>query len=205
MAIRGARRVTGALKTLGASIRRPSLLAGHKIKGLMGDDELLALLTMASRVRSGSTILEIGVYLGKSTFYVEAGAQGQSIRHIVVDTFETGVAGGASEKRREDFDANISRFREDVEVWEMDSSGLGAKLEAEGVCLDMAFIDGDHSYEMVKSDLEAVLSHSTPGAVICLHDFLTPCGVTRAAGEYLETKAIEPVRLVESLLIARKT
>ncbi len=50
---------------------------------------------------------------------------------------------------------------------------------------DVAFIDGDHSYEGVTQDVEMVLPRCSPGALIVLHDTVACDGVRRAWEELL--------------------
>jgi predicted O-methyltransferase YrrM len=40
--------------------------------------------------------------------------------------------------------------------------------------LDFAFIDGDHSWEGIKTDWTIVSERMLPGGVVCLHDSFTP-------------------------------
>ena len=42
--------------------------------------------------------------------------------------------------------------------------------------LDFAFIDGDHSWEGIKTDWTLVSEKVHPGGVVCLHDSFTPAG-----------------------------
>ncbi len=50
---------------------------------------------------------------------------------------------------------------------------------------NVAFIDGDHSYEGVTADISMVLPRCAPGALIILHDTVACEGVKRAWGELL--------------------
>lgn len=49
---------------------------------------------------------------------------------------------------------------------------------------DVAFIDGNHGYEHVRSDVQLALEVVRPGGVICGHDYQLP-GVRRAVAELL--------------------
>jgi predicted O-methyltransferase YrrM len=42
--------------------------------------------------------------------------------------------------------------------------------------LDFAFVDGDHSWEGIKTDWTIVSEKMLSGGVVCLHDSLTPAG-----------------------------
>lgn len=67
-------------------------------------------------------------------------------------------------------------------------------------CFDVMYIDGDHSYEGVKRDLELALKKVKPGGFICGHDYemnhmKTPntydFGVKRAVDEFCQTHGLE--------------
>lgn len=66
-----------------------------------------------------------------------------------------------------------------------DSHEAGSKRWLEGHVsadgpLDVAFVDGDHSYEGITQDLQLVVSFCRPGAVVILHDIVACEGVNRA-------------------------
>lgn len=58
-----------------------------------------------------------------------------------------------------------------------------------GVKFDVVFIDGDHSYEGVKQDIELVLPYCTPDTLLIFHDTVACDGVGRAFGELLHPVA----------------
>jgi predicted O-methyltransferase YrrM len=59
--------------------------------------------------------------------------------------------------------------------------------------LDLAFIDGDHSYEGVKQDIELVLPYCRPGALLVLHDSAACEGVAQAWHNIVTEKSVRPV------------
>lgn len=56
--------------------------------------------------------------------------------------------------------------------------------------VDLVFIDGDHSYEHCKSDIESWLPHVKEGGVMCLHDYESKYwpGVFQSVNEILTPK-----------------
>jgi predicted O-methyltransferase YrrM len=59
--------------------------------------------------------------------------------------------------------------------------------------LDVAFIDGDHSYEGVWQDIELTLPFCRPGTLIILHDTVACDGVERAWLRCVRERRIKPV------------
>lgn len=59
--------------------------------------------------------------------------------------------------------------------------------------LDIAFVDGDHSYAGVRQDVELVLGSCRPGALLVLHDTRECAGVERAWLQLAAGRRVEPV------------
>ena len=76
--------------------------------------------------------------------------------------------------------------------------------------LDFIYIDGDHSYEGVKADLEIAIKKTKPTAIIALDDYYTggwwKDGVVRAASEFLGQYADEMMILecIEKQMIIQR-
>jgi predicted O-methyltransferase YrrM len=170
----------------------------------MSDNELFTLVSLVKKLPDNATILEIGAFFGRSTYFLEHAIGRRAMRHIVVDTFEPRCVGMSGESIRTCFETNLAAFLPRMEIWQMDSRGVAERLENGNVTLDLALIDGDHSYEMVKSDTQAVMKHLRPFGTLCFHDFMNPCGVMRLVGEYVEKGLIEPQWVATSMLVARR-
>ena len=92
--------------------------------------------------------------------------------------------------------ANLERHgvRDRVDLLQGDSSEVVRDL---GMEFDTVFVDGDHSYEGVKRDLDALGSALAPGAVVMFHDYYHPLndsgeyGVQRAVDESSEASGWE--------------
>jgi predicted O-methyltransferase YrrM len=66
----------------------------------------------------------------------------------------------------------------------------GRILRSIPICLDVLFIDGDHSYAAVNSDLATYGPRVKRGGVILLHDYELPgAGVHKAVLEYAARKS----------------
>ncbi len=59
--------------------------------------------------------------------------------------------------------------------------------------MDVAFIDGDHSYDGVLEDLNLTLPFCRPGTLIILHDTIACDGVEKVWLNSLAAKRISPL------------
>jgi predicted O-methyltransferase YrrM len=80
------------------------------------------------------------------------------------------------------------------------------RLEDESV--DFVYVDGDHSYEGVASDLAAAFRVTKPGGVICCDDYILGAwwkdGVVRAVHEFLCSKPVVIDTKADTQIMIRK-
>ena len=154
------------LKCIGEAIYQ------NDIQGWMSVKELDWLLQTA---KSMSSIIEIGSWKGRSTHALLTGCKGTV---TAVDTF-LGTPNEEAHKGvtnlYEDFMKNVGHFPH-LKVIKSDSIEASKQTES----ADMIFIDGDHSYEAVKADIEVWLPKCKK--IICGHD-IQYGGVIKAVTE----------------------
>ena len=95
---------------------------------------------------------------------------------------------------------NISAFKDKVSRHILDSHSPQAKAVLADKKFDVIFVDGDHSYEGVKLDIDMVLPHAHPATFIIFHDIQCSHvpGVQKAYEEALaEGKIREVARFVK--------
>ena len=126
-----------------------------EIPGWMSENDLDWLYSMAKEMNS---IVEIGSWKGRSTHALCSGCKGFV---YAIDHFQgsKGAQGTREhyEKPGEVYDAflkNVGHFK-NLKILKM--SNLEAVKQFEDKSVDMVFIDGGHSYEEVKIDIEAWL------------------------------------------------
>lgn len=123
----------------------------------------------------GGIIAEIGCYQGESSaLFAE-----KAIVLICVDPWSMGYdpADGASDtdmKAVENaFDQRMSRF-DNIRKMKMTSLEAAQIVKDRGIRLDMIYVDGCHTYEAVKADLEAWVPLIKEGGIIAGHDYWLP-------------------------------
>ena len=156
-----------------------TLDTAESIHGMMLRVELEWLFETANRMRS---IVEIGSWKGRSTFVLCAGCQGMV---YAVDPHTWGhLLPGSAPDTYNEFLATLVQFQ-NITPLRMTSEEAAANGSVPPL-VDMVFIDGDHTYEMVLKDLQ--MWDPRASKLICGHDFddtrqFNP-GVEQALNEY---------------------
>lgn len=142
------------------------------VEGLIREDEMRLLFLAAALPTGEGEVLEIGSFKGRSTVVLARGAlwAGQD-RVVACDTFtgpsetDPDVTGSTYEA----FAAALERhgLTEHVEVRPQLSSELAREWSRP---IRLLWIDGDHTYEGVKADVDGFVPHLAPGAVVAFHD-----------------------------------
>ena len=180
--------------------------------GMFGPQDVEAYRELANEVPEGGTICEIGTWKGRSLCSIADIIKRRGLKAIAIDTF----AGATNEPAQmalaieqgieAAFLANIKRFNLEPVIYKM-AGDEAAKLIASG-SLDLCFIDANHSYEAVKSDLGTWEPKVKKGGVIGGHDYNGPMypnpswpGVKKAVDERYRDIHYNGVSLVWSKML----
>lgn len=147
------------------------------VDGWMSQEELDFLYQLSKKYK---TIAEIGSWKGRSTNALLTGCKGKV---IAIDHFE-----GSDEKDLTHGPVGIyeqfldnTKWSNNLEVYKMSSEDASKKDEK----FEMVFIDGEHTYEGVKKDIELWRGKATK--IICGHDYCDAWkGVMKAVDESFE-------------------
>lgn len=143
--------------------------------------ELNALFRLAVCAQAGSRALEIGSYVGASTCYLAAGLAKNGGHLYCVDTWHNETMPEGVLDTYALFQKHTDVFRQSISMIRGRSNEIG--LGALPSNLSLIFIDGDHSYEVVRTDFERFSPLLSPGGIIAFHDCLWFEGVSRTIGE----------------------
>jgi Methyltransferase domain len=149
-------------------------------------------LELLDATPEGGVFVELGCYKGKSTSFigVEIHKRKRDINFIAIDSFQ-----GATNST----DVNEIKAYEGIseieESYTYNVSLIGNKIKTivsltdeaaqyfEDKSVDCLFIDAGHSYEAVKSDIEAWLPKMKPNGIMAGHDYKAWEGVNKAVTE----------------------
>lgn len=174
---------------MSGSPRSPSLAAfdafadevtrlARGVEGYLTDREARFLALLAAYPTAGGVVLEIGSHKGKSTVILaRAAAFGSAGPVVAVDPLtspsptDPDLKGAASVLP--EFRENLRRagVQDLVEFHAMTSAELAARWEA-GRRIRLLWIDGNHTYEGARTDLEMFMRFLSPGSIVAFHDVL---------------------------------
>ncbi|MDD5394923.1 MAG: class I SAM-dependent methyltransferase [Thiothrix sp.] len=165
-------------------------IPGEDIPGWFDFADLYDL--MVEKAAPGDTMVEVGVFLGRSLVYLASIAEAKKLNIVAVDNFcGSGNNEDVSKVVREHGGSILNAFTENlkrygiydrVTIYAGDSAGT-----AEGFrdgSFQFVFVDADHSYEAVKKDIAAWLPKIKSGGYIGGHDYAEHSeGVKKAVDE----------------------
>jgi len=185
------------------------------IPGMVSLEEGVYLYFLAYSSSTTGDIIEIGSWQGRSTSFLAQGCRdsGNGIVHAI-DPF-TGNEGKENQYRVEKKDlsdlqqmfiknikdANLLDY---VKLYPV--SAKTARPDLESISARILFIDGNHDYGFVKSDMDMYLSLLKPGGIVVLDDYRPACsGVVKAVKEtLLESNQYSSFLQTSSFFIAKK-
>jgi predicted O-methyltransferase YrrM len=179
-----------------------------EIPGFLLNSEGRFLYDLARRCPEGTVIVEIGSWKGRSTVWLGYGSlAGNRVKVYAIDPHT-----GSPEHRKiygkvwtfDKFRRNIRRAGlEDYVVPILKTSAEAAVLFKKKVGL--VFVDGDHSYEMVKKDYQLWFPKLIEGGVIVFHDTSLWPGVEKVVKELVfRSSHICNVGFVDSIVYGQK-
>jgi predicted O-methyltransferase YrrM len=146
------------------------------VEGYLAPDEMRFLALLAACPTAKGEILEIGSFKGKSTIILakSAALTGPEKIHAVdpmTAPSETDPDLGGDASSFADFQKNIEAHEVagNVDFHQTFSYELARDWDAP---IRLLWIDGDHTYQGTKLDLEGFASHLTDGAIVAIHDVL---------------------------------
>jgi hypothetical protein len=214
-----------------AEMKRNTFAFSHEfrhVRGATPDEIGMALADFASRVPADQEIVELGVFQGRTALIMAWGAaQGHGAHVTAIDPWDT--EGNvydppftdpesriwAEYRVRElgysDRIALVQAFSQDAaERWGAgddaahggEDPGVFSGAIAWAKPVGLLFVDGDHTYEGARRDIEAWAPHLAPGATIAVDDYHHPDwpGVAEAVDALVAEGVLAPVEVFHDRL-----
>ena len=146
------------------------------------------LYRLTKNIKNGFA-LEIGSYLGSSSCFIASGLDIKS-KLICIDTWSNDAMTEGKMSTKTKFIENTSNWENKIIMVQGLSSDVKHKITTITKSIDLLFIDGDHTYEGVKSDLENYIDLVKPGGCVVFHDYGWAQGVKKVVNEDFLPKTI---------------
>ena len=143
------------------------------VKGTLGRADVEMLIHCAKKLTNESKYLETGSYLGCSALIIALHSNAMIWAHDIWVT-EWSELKGSPPPEVKDYFYNFYKMVKDNKLTNRIVPIRGDSVYTVGIhddkSIDLAFIDGDHSYDGCLNDLEAVLPKMKQDTVILVHD-----------------------------------
>jgi predicted O-methyltransferase YrrM len=146
------------------------------VAGWLSDEEAETLYTLAKRCTGRGSIVEIGSHQGRSTICLAMGAKasGHTVHVHAIDP-RTG-------KLLESYRQNIARAAvDDVITTHCLTSAAAAEAIPADEPIELLFIDGNHTFDMVSLDFDLWEPRLIEGGHLIMHDTIGFAGSSRVA------------------------
>lgn len=204
------------------------MLPEPNIPGYFSLDQLDFLHSVVKEAKPHKAV-EIGCYMGRSTYAIAAAMKGLPGRKLIcVDSWRQKVDSSYFEQPHmrklfdmfptvvdqyrlpeadsvmDLFNVTLDRFpfmAKMIEIRNVDSKSV----DLSGEDIDFSFIDGDHSYQGTKNDIQKVLEGANKPIVMAFHDYSEEHypGVVRAIHEMTDGRTVDRLGLVGYTLALR--
>lgn len=181
----------------------------RKVPGHLAENEARFLGLLAACVPASGTIVEIGSFKGRSTVMLAKVASHYGLGQVVaIDPHNSpillGIPSEPQTSSYQDFLNNVraAGVSEYVEAHAAYSKDVASSWNRP---IRILWIDGDHSYEGAKRDLDGFLAHLVPQGVVAFHDALNafPGPIRVFVEDILHSDRFGPAGFVHSIAWAQ--
>jgi len=160
----------------------------------VGEKRLL--MNLAKRCL-GTTYVEIGSYYGASSCFIARGVEGSQTggRLFCVDTWMNDAMTEGNRDTYQQFRNNTLPYGGIITPLRNRSSEAAELVHTE---VNFLFVDGDHSYQGVVTDIQAWFPKLSRDALVIFHDYSWAEGVQKAVNEFVKPIERSPGGLVDN-------
>jgi len=155
------------------------------------NQELLKLYELAKSLPKKSLAVEIGSYIGASSLLIAKGLHNES-KLICIDTWQNDAMTEGNWDSFSEFIKNVNTVKKKIETIRNTSVLAGTNFNEK---IDFLFIDGDHSYDAVKKDVDIWFPKLKSGGIIVMHDIGWAEGVIKVINEDIQPKLVNYEKL----------
>ena len=142
-------------------------------------NELFKLYELSKRLNEEGIVVEIGSYIGASSLMIGLGLKNKC-KLYCIDTWQNDAMTEGNWDTFKEFMNNTKLLKNKIKPIKATSNDAVTEITE---AVDFIFIDGDHSYEGVKTDFDLWFPKLKKGGLIVFHDWEWAEGVKRVINE----------------------
>jgi predicted O-methyltransferase YrrM len=163
-------------------------------------EERIMLYRIGRNLKKRSIIVEIGSFLGASSSFLAIAAKETNSHVFCVDTWQNDAMSEGKRDTYAEFLKNIS----ELSGWITPIRGYSEHVSKEfRDRIDLLFIDGDHSYDSVKQDLDNWLPKLNINSWLIMHDSGWAEGVKQVINEIVIPLHCQKPKILQNLYSVR--
>jgi len=150
---------------------------------------------MVAQQKGWTRFVEVGVYTGTSYVYLlkRLKARGTPFEFYAVDLWDSEYTEFGLPVNEEHYQHFLKRLRSEgveADAKIIRETSINAAFQFPRASLDFVFIDANHDYKWVSTDIAVWLPTIRPGGMIAGHDYGEDCGVKQAVDEHFEEVSV---------------
>ena len=174
-----------------------------KMEGHFGLNEGRLLFKISKSLKNSSVIVEIGAFKGKSTCFIAEGIGSRRIQFFTIDTWYNDTMQEGRQDVFIDFLKNIEPYKDKIRPLRGYSYEVIRNWPQQRK-IDFLWIDGDHSYEGVKRDIQDWFPLVKKNGFVCFHDYRDAPGVKKAVDEIVSNGIIRFIKTEGCIYMAKR-
>lgn len=185
----------------------------RQIRGATPEPIMIALADLAAQVPADQEIVELGVFQGGTALRLAWGAaQGNGAHVTGIDpwdlpgnVYDPPFTDSASERWARHWVLSMG-YSSRIQLVKAFSEQVALHYGLESRPIGLLFVDGDHTEEGARRDIELWAPHLAPGAVIAVDDYGHPDwpGVAQAVDKLVDEGFLAPIELYHDRLAVTK-
>jgi predicted O-methyltransferase YrrM len=161
------------------------------VRGTLNGDDVKVLIELGRKIPENGRYLETGSYLGCSAHIIAESSKNTTLWCHDIWVTEWSELKGTPPPEVKDY---FYEFYKNVKKYKLENRIIPVRGDSaytigihDDNSIDLAFIDGDHSYEGCMADLKAVWPKMKSGATVIVHDCIIE-EVLAAVNKFLEVQ-----------------
>lgn len=173
--------------------REEAIKYAEDLNGLTSREEKEALWDLSwNHIQDGGLAIEVGTWCGASAVIIGEVCRQKNARLICIDGFSTNMHAAGDGVQIDCFNSVLTNCK-DLPIDYMAGNSVNFVKYLKPEIADFIFVDGDHNYPDVETDIEGYWQAVKKGGCYLMHDYGNPCDVKEVVDRFFKGLTINHV------------